>query len=377
MNKTVTLGIAAYNVEEYISLCIESAMRQVGDDIEIIIVDDGSTDASSALCDEYALRDNRIKVVHKENGGLSSVRNYIIENAQGEWICFIDGDDLLADNAVEIIRKNLSDKFQIIFFDAVYFRNEKSIPRYNIELQNIELNTKEDLQCYSMDCIYLNKVKSTYMKDYVGKTLSCSWGKVYNRKFLLDNNLLFDLRARKSQDTIFSFCCSKYLSDVLFVREAIYCYRQNGNSMVNKYNTKIKQYNNIIMNAFAQYIAERDDEVKPLFMQRYYCLGILNIKVASELDFCNKNNKKPYEQREKEFYEYISQDHYADAVKSCDPSNLTASDRLVYNCVVNNDFKGICKYVRKKEIDSELRYFASVFGLNKLKATPHNSRLKP
>ena len=95
VKKTITFGIAVYNVADYLAGCIESVIAQKGDDIEILIVDDGSTDGSGAICDAYAKTDERIRVFHKENGGVSSVRNVIIDQAEGKWISFIDGDDKL------------------------------------------------------------------------------------------------------------------------------------------------------------------------------------------------------------------------------------------------------------------------------------------
>lgn len=89
----ISVIVPVYNVEQYLSQCIDSLLTQTLEDIEIILVDDGSTDACPQICDAYALRDTRIKVIHKVNGGLSDARNWGIERAQGEYIAFLDSDD--------------------------------------------------------------------------------------------------------------------------------------------------------------------------------------------------------------------------------------------------------------------------------------------
>lgn len=92
-NPMISIIIPIYNVENYLSQCLISILKQSFVDFEIILVDDGSTDNSGRICDEYLLRDSRIKVFHKENGGVSSARNYGLDNATGEYVIFVDPDD--------------------------------------------------------------------------------------------------------------------------------------------------------------------------------------------------------------------------------------------------------------------------------------------
>lgn len=99
----VSIIVPVYNTSEYLPACVESLRNQTCPDIEILLVDDGSTDGSGALCDAYAREDSRIRVVHKTNGGLSSARNAGLDVATGQWILFVDGDDYLARDAVELL----------------------------------------------------------------------------------------------------------------------------------------------------------------------------------------------------------------------------------------------------------------------------------
>lgn len=105
MNELVTIIVPIYNVEKYLKKCIESILNQTYKKLEIILVDDGNLDSCGKICDEYSLIDNRIKVIHKKNGGLSEARNFGIDSAKGEYITFIDADDYMDEKFVENIMK--------------------------------------------------------------------------------------------------------------------------------------------------------------------------------------------------------------------------------------------------------------------------------
>ena len=91
--RTISVIVPVYKVEPYINHCVDSILAQTYRDFELILVDDGSPDNCGKICDEYAKKDSRVKVIHKVNGGVSSARNMGLDNAKGEWITFIDADD--------------------------------------------------------------------------------------------------------------------------------------------------------------------------------------------------------------------------------------------------------------------------------------------
>lgn len=103
----ISVIVPVYNVEKYLHKCINSILNQTYKNLEIILIDDGSTDNSGKICDEYALKDNRIKVIHKENGGLSSARNAGLDICSGDYIGFVDSDDYIAEDMYEYLYVNL------------------------------------------------------------------------------------------------------------------------------------------------------------------------------------------------------------------------------------------------------------------------------
>ena len=107
--KLISVIVPVYNVERYLRQCIESITNQSYKNLQIILIDDGSKDNSGKICDEYAEKDKRVEVIHKENTGVSAARNTGLDNAKGEWITFVDADDWVEKNFCEILIKKATE----------------------------------------------------------------------------------------------------------------------------------------------------------------------------------------------------------------------------------------------------------------------------
>ena len=125
MTDLISIIVPVYNKEKYIKKCVDSLIKQSYSDIEIILVDDGSTDKSPEICDEYAERDSRIRVIHRENGGLSVARNTGIENANGKYLMFVDADDWVAVDFCEAALKSISENDADIAVFGICYVEEK------------------------------------------------------------------------------------------------------------------------------------------------------------------------------------------------------------------------------------------------------------
>lgn len=125
-NDLISVIVPIYNVELYLQKCIDSILNQTYSNLEIILVDDGSTDSSSIICDMYLEKDNRIKVIHKKNGGLSNARNIGVKNAQGKYVAFIDSDDYISEDYIESLYRLICEysadisvcRFRYVFGDV-------------------------------------------------------------------------------------------------------------------------------------------------------------------------------------------------------------------------------------------------------------------
>ena len=145
MQDLISVIVPVYNVERYIEKCITSIISQTYTNLEIIVVDDGSTDKSGLLCDEWQAKDSRIKTIHKVNGGLSSARNTGMNIAQGKYIAFIDSDDYIDNTMVEQLWINIKDSnAQIAICNRYYkFENEKCLLRFPYNGKKMCMNSEE------------------------------------------------------------------------------------------------------------------------------------------------------------------------------------------------------------------------------------------
>ena len=106
----ISVIVPVYNVERYLRRCVDSILHQTYRNLEVLLVDDGSTDASGAICDEYAAQEERVTAVHQKNGGLSAARNAGLERAQGTYLCFVDSDDFLNSRMLETLCRDLQEQ---------------------------------------------------------------------------------------------------------------------------------------------------------------------------------------------------------------------------------------------------------------------------
>ena len=207
----VTIIIPIYNVEKYLREAIESAINQTYKNLEIILVDDGSTDNSGRICDEYISVDERIKVIHKKNGGLSDARNAGLDNCTGEYIMFLDSDDFLEPDAVENMHKEIVEK------DADYV-----IGNY--------INATEEGEKWEKPVFDLEKYKPFKLSihDYMNSFFimnSSVCNKIFKKEFIDELNLRFVV-GLPAEDAIFTTYCFIKSEKVYYIPNLVFNYRQ-------------------------------------------------------------------------------------------------------------------------------------------------------
>lgn len=220
-----TVIIPVYNVAPYLRKCISSVLEQEFQSYELILVDDGSTDGSKEICDEYTNADSRIKVLHQKNQGASVARNKGIEKALGEYIIFLDGDDYWYDKKVLnkiYLRLKLSNA-EVLSFNYVKIYTDMTDKPYLKEHKNMPLNRgeKESLK-YQID------------RDI---WLSCPWNKVIKRRLFDNGNLKFR-PGITSEDIDWCFRLALYAERFDFIADVIVCYRQRQTSISNAITVK-------------------------------------------------------------------------------------------------------------------------------------------
>ena len=205
----ISIIVPVYNVEKYLSKCIESILHQTYKNFELILVDDGTPDNSGKICDEYALKDSRIKVFHKANGGVSSARNLGIDKAEGEWVTFVDADDYL-----------LSEFLEGLYTPIKQGENVDFVHGGCVNVKNEEFDS-------------INQSYEYYIGDNKTLLLQRLRGLVISKLFRLDKIrhrpegiiLYFDEKMRIAEDMAFTLDYALYVNRFALVSETGYCYR--------------------------------------------------------------------------------------------------------------------------------------------------------
>lgn len=213
MNPIISIIIPVYKVEEYLDDCVQSVVNQTYKNLEIILVDDGSPDKCPQLCDEWAQKDSRIRVIHKPNGGLSSARNAGLDTVTGDYVSFVDSDDELPYNAIEL----MSEPLKQMSVDML-------IGKYKV------VGKKRVLPLCLKDGTYMIKdqILSCYAMEKWDAT-ACN--KIYRYNFLKSNNLRFK-EGLIHEDILWSFQIACLAHSLYVVNKETYIYKIRDNSIV-------------------------------------------------------------------------------------------------------------------------------------------------
>ncbi len=224
----VSVIIPVYNVEKYISQCLNSIINQSLNDIEIICVNDGSTDSSSSILEQYAHNDNRIKIINQVNQGQGVARNNAIKQANGEYIVFVDPDDWLVDGALEKIYKFISiNKADVIQFNYINYYEENKIKKYDSAAKNFKKLFHYDLL---KNKFYICK---NLGKNCLANMSMVVWNKAYSTNFIKQNNIHF-APSKHAEDHLFTLMSLLNTDKIYYLDEYLYYYRTAYGSAMNK-----------------------------------------------------------------------------------------------------------------------------------------------
>lgn len=331
MEDLVSIIVPVYNVEKYIHKCIDSIINQTYTNLEIILVDDGSPDNCGKICDEYAKKDKRIKVIHKENGGVSSARNIGIKLSKGQWISFIDSDDWIENRYFEIMIKQAKKQYVDIVL-CTYNRVSKN----NVEKINI-----------------IKKDKLFNAREYLINSLNPQTGFGFCHMKLIKKECIKDIRFNSNlvvgEDALFNIQLSNNISKAFFIKETLYNYRNNSNSAVkrydknyvNKYLESMKTCKNYITSLYT------DKEI----MQSYYNYVVFHVMLIA-VNYCY-NLHNPVNNKKKLLKEICNNEVFKEAIRKSNYKNISLTRQItlftlkhkLYFCV-----ELICKYRQKQNM---------------------------
>ena len=337
-NPFVSVIVPVYKVERYLPRCIESILAQTYTNFELILVDDGTPDRSGIICDRYADKDSRIKVIHKENGGVSSARNAGIDIAQGEWITFIDSDDWVSKTYFES------------FFESSHFDIDLIVGSYEVRKVRATLNTTED-KIIKISSLPKNQTSAaSVFYDFI---FTVPWSKMFKTEILIQKNIRFMQGVKWGEDTIFVTDYMMNCENILFVGKPIYYYNcLNVNSITNKkpYLPEKALWNIEYLSRFDKLLSHFsfDDSVRKRVVSKV-ALGLCydNIKSASD-NLCKE----------------VAKDINLKTLHNFDP--LISKIELIWIDDVRDDRKkAIIPYINDYDVDKIYEYFKNLkeYGL--------------
>lgn len=213
----VSIIVPVYNSEKYLEACLQSVLVQTYRNIEILLIDDGSTDQSGAICDAYAKKDARIHVFHNQNHGVSYSRNCGIKIAGGKYLTFVDCDDTVSVGYIESLMKYVG-RYDLVLsvINDVYPDQNKEFTR--------SLNWKELSHNFAND----------YWKLAGAGFASVSWGKIYKKEIILQNRIFFPEKADWGEDRYFNFNYYRFISSYIFSTNSYYNYYHRNTDSLSK-----------------------------------------------------------------------------------------------------------------------------------------------
>lgn len=224
----ISVIIPVYNIEAYLASCLDSVINQTYKKLEIILIDDGSTDSSGRICDEYAHKDERVIVFHKQNGGVSSARNLGITKATGEYVTFVDGDDIIAPDMYEVLYNNMKCYSADISSSGIAQRH------INGEFTTFADNS---LKIFSKQEL----IKGFFDDSIVKETMYGPYHKLFNTSFVKKHNFNTDYAI--GEDLLFMFGCIENSSKIVLDNRPMYFYlKRPGSATTSSFSEKRLHY---------------------------------------------------------------------------------------------------------------------------------------
>ena len=283
--------VPIFNVEKYLPQCVESILNQTYNKLEIILVDDGSTDSCGAMCNDYAKRDKRVKVLHKNNGGLVSARKAGIEIAQGNYITYVDGDDWLSPNTYEVLmRYILETKADIV--TAGFIEDFRTVQRNYIDTMKPGYYNNELLYKYFYHTMLYDKsTGDSGIRPNV-------WSKIFSREVIFDCQMSVDERINYGEDMACTYPALLKAQSIYVTDKCLYHYRRRADSITGEKDLSYFEQIGILYkglaNVFLQYKVLSDILMEQLDFYMRFLLNKGDRDLLNGIMGSNQTQMKPY-----------------------------------------------------------------------------------
>lgn len=344
----VSIIVPVYNVENYIERCLNSLVNQTFKDIEVITINDGSTDKSLELLNKYEKEDIRVSVIDLGDEGVSYCRNLGIEKANGKYIMFVDSDDWIDSSMVEVMYKKAEEN-NLDLVMCSYIREFKDHSKEKIFNLPQEIIYKEDKVKNELLRKLVGPIKEELSNPEMLDALCTVWGKLYRADILKENKIKFvDLKKIGSaEDTLFNIFTFNYLKKVMFLNKSMYHYwRDNPKSVTSQYNPKLKEQRKVFFKYISDFIKENNfEQVFEEALNNRICTSVLGLGLIE----CSKNNKISRINKIKNIKIIINEEYIRNAYKNLELKYFSIHWRIFYFFIKNK--MSFCSYLMLSTIE--------------------------
>ena len=298
----VSVVVPVYNAARTLEKCVDSLTSQIFDDVEILLINNGSTDNSLDVCKEIAEKDSRIKVIDISEKGVSAARNRGIEFATGEFVTFVDADDWIDPDVCKLFADlNAKHNYDLFCYSAQYHKKGKitTTHLFGKDIELLSQNQKEELQIKVF-------APQAPIFDYKTNTrfAGSAWGKFYKREILLNNNLRFATETIISEDVLFNTLSLDYFHRIGYTKQCFYHYEQSEDSAQNRYRPNSGKYFIFVVKKIQEWLQNTGKDQR--FVDAANCLFVHYLFGILKEDLCHKDNRLSYAERKKAFKQVLS-----------------------------------------------------------------------
>lgn len=314
----ISIIVPIYNKEKYIVNCVESLLKQRNVELEIILVNDGSTDNSLSICKRIENENENVIVINQKNAGVSVARNEGMNRASGEWISFVDPDDYVAPTLYQELLKK-SENCDIVACCCYAVDGEKMIENQFFESDYTFESTDDKTE------LYCQLLYDHYRQPGATFTaIGVPWGKIYHRTMLLKNKLQFNTKLRRQQDNVFNMHAFSVANRIRYINRPLYYYTLDNvkDYYVSKYNSyATKNAIELQMERHAFFVlGNKLNSIK--LKKNYDNETICTIFGALNKNILHRNNPQSYTERKKEFYKLVKDSVIEEDLRYINRSNI-------------------------------------------------------
>lgn len=321
----VSIIVPIYNKEKHLKRCIDSILNQTLKNIEIILVNDGSTDNSLEICKNYARTDSRIKIINKKNEGVSKARNDGILASSGSYVGFVDADDYIDENMYRSMLMKCKSFNSEVCISNYYIENNNHLNPVKLDIHS-DLVSKEDI----LDTFILDMINSDPTKKISKTIMGSSWRFLISRQLLTNNNISFPVNIPLREDLLFVLDVMLKTDSICIERSCLYYYVDTDGSALKKFRENYFELGLDVNNRIEKTLVVHNGNnlVKQRLNYNY-----LNLFISSIVNEASKNSHYTFREKRKRIEKICNHDKTKEVISEISTNKLTLKKKMLYYAI--------------------------------------------